>query len=71
MGGLFALPGSHVLPLQNHTYPSDGIVNMAYFGIQHMAEEKFEENMVHLNMDPGDTVIESISQPVSQPVASS
>jgi len=59
VGGLFALPGSHVRPLLNHTYPSDGQVNRAYFGIQSMAEEVHEdaENMVHLDMDPGDTVI--------------
>lgn len=40
-GGLFILPGSHVLPLQNHSYPTDGVVNKGYFGIQHMAEEKY------------------------------
>ena len=57
VGGLFALPGSHVMPLQKHDYPKDGLVNAAYFGIQHMAEEKYEENMVHLEMEPGDTVI--------------
>ena len=41
IGGLFVLPGSHVMPLQKHGYPSDGVVNQAYFGIQHMGEEKF------------------------------
>lgn len=57
VGGLFCLPGSHILPLQDHGYPSDGIVNKAYFGIQHYAEEIHENKMVHLTMDPGDTVI--------------
>ena len=41
IGGLFVLPGSHLLPLQNHTYPTDGVVNKGYFGIQHMGEEKY------------------------------
>ena len=57
VGGLFVLPGSHKLPLQKHDYPQDGVVNRAYFGIQHMAEEKYEEHMIHLEMEPGDTVI--------------
>lgn len=41
IGGLFVLPGSHTTPLQLHEYPRDGVVNKAYFGIQHMAEERY------------------------------
>lgn len=57
VGGLFCLPGTHIQPLQHHSYPTDGTVNRAYHGIQSMAEEQHEAGMVHLEMEPGDTAI--------------
>jgi len=54
-GCLFVQPGSHKGELFYHRYPSDGIVNRAYHGIQHLTEEDGKK-MVHLEMEPGDTV---------------
>jgi phytanoyl-CoA hydroxylase len=54
-GCLFVQPGTHKGVLLKHEYPNDGIVNKAYHGIQNMTE-KDSEKMLHLEMEPGDTV---------------
>jgi len=54
-GCLFVQPRTHLGPLYKHEYPTDGIVNKAYHGIQGKKEEDTFE-MHHLEMEPGDTV---------------
>lgn len=55
-GCLFIQPGTHKGPLYFHTYPSDGIVNQAYHGIQHLSSEKHGEAMMPVVMEAGDTL---------------
>uniref|UniRef100_A0A1I7U7Y0 phytanoyl-CoA dioxygenase n=1 Tax=Caenorhabditis tropicalis TaxID=1561998 RepID=A0A1I7U7Y0_9PELO len=53
-GCLVVVPGSHLGPLLEHGYPEwDGNVNSAYHGIKDYSPDL---NMVHLEMDTGDTV---------------
>ena len=56
-GCLSVWPGSHRLEeLKEHGYPNwgdEGGVNKAYWGIKEMPKEM---KLVHLEMDPGDTV---------------
>jgi phytanoyl-CoA hydroxylase len=52
-GCLYVYPGSHILPLQPHTYPTDGIVNQAYLGI-HSIPAEFQS--VNVEMETGDTI---------------
>ncbi|EGT37593.1 hypothetical protein CAEBREN_32163 [Caenorhabditis brenneri] len=53
-GCLVVVPGSHLGPLLEHGYPDwDGNVNTAYHGIKTYSPDL---NMVHLEMDTGDTV---------------
>jgi phytanoyl-CoA hydroxylase len=55
-GCLYVLPGSHKRGvLYEHTYPKDKLVNKGYLGIQHLTKED-EEQFVHLDMEPGDTI---------------
>jgi len=54
-GCLCVKPGSHTGPLFKHEYPTDGIVNKAYHGIQGMTEED-SKKLTNLIMEPGDTV---------------
>jgi len=54
-GCLCVDPGTHKGKLFRHEYPSDGIVNKAYHGIQGMTEED-TKSLAHLVMEPGDTV---------------
>lgn len=54
-GCLFVVPGTHVGELLKHGYPNDGVVNKAYHGI-HGLTEKDTETMVHVEMEPGDTL---------------
>jgi phytanoyl-CoA hydroxylase len=54
-GCLCVDPGTHTGKLFKHSYPNDGVVNKAYHGIQGMTEaDTF--SLVHLEMEPGDTV---------------
>eukprot|EP00696_Hemimastix_kukwesjijk_P003652 gnl/Hemi2/14467_TR4909_c0_g1_i1.p1 gnl/Hemi2/14467_TR4909_c0_g1~~gnl/Hemi2/14467_TR4909_c0_g1_i1.p1 ORF type:complete len:348 (-),score=84.17 gnl/Hemi2/14467_TR4909_c0_g1_i1:192-1235(-) len=56
-GCLCVEPGTHRRDLlYKHEYPSDGIVNKAYHGIQGMSSEASAMNMLHVDMDPGDTI---------------
>jgi len=55
-GCLFVQPGTHKGPLLLHEYPNDGVVNKAYHGIQNMSSEKHGDQMLHLEMEPGDCV---------------
>jgi phytanoyl-CoA hydroxylase len=54
-GCLFVVPGSHMGQLLKHEYPSDGIVNKAYHGIQNTSEAD-TKSMVNIVMESGDTV---------------
>jgi len=54
-GCLCVEPGSHTGPLYKHEYPSDGVVNKAYHGIQGMSEAD-SKRLTNLIMEPGDTV---------------
>lgn len=55
-GCLYVQPGSHKQgELYKHTYPNDGIVNKAYHGI-HTLTEKDSEEMLHVEMEIGDTL---------------
>jgi len=54
-GCLCVDPKTHQGKLFKHEYPSDGIVNKAYHGIQGNVESD-SENLVHLEMNIGDTV---------------
>jgi len=54
-GCLCVDPGTHKGSLFKHEYPKDGIVNKAYHGIQGLTEDD-TKTLVHLEMDPGDTV---------------
>lgn len=55
-GCLFVQPGSHKRgQLLKHTYPNDGVVNKAYHGI-HNLTEKDTASMLHVEMEPGDTL---------------
>jgi len=56
-GCLFVQPGTHKTQLYKHEYPSDGIVNKAYHGIQNMSSEAHGEMMTLLEMEPGDCVL--------------
>jgi len=55
-GCLFVSPGTHKGELLRHEYPSDGIVNKAYHGIQNLSSEADGEKMLHVEMEPGDTI---------------
>ncbi|CAI9716039.1 Hypothetical predicted protein [Octopus vulgaris] len=53
-GCLVVIPGSHKRPLQPHGYPNwENGVNKMYHGILNY---KIEDNKIHLDMEPGDTV---------------
>jgi phytanoyl-CoA hydroxylase len=54
-GCLFVKPGTHKGELIKHTYPNDGVVNKAYHGIHNMTE-KDGDAMLHVEMEPGDTL---------------
>ena len=54
-GCLYVYPGSHKQPLLAHGYPNDGIVNVAYHGIQQLPKD-FTQVPVNVEMKPGDTV---------------
>jgi phytanoyl-CoA hydroxylase len=55
-GCLYVKPGSHKQEeLYKHTYPNDGVVNKAYHGI-HTLTEADGEKMLHVVMEPGDTL---------------
>jgi len=55
-GCLCVDPGTHTGKLFTHAYPSDGVVNKAYHGIQGMSSEADTKNLLHLEMESGDTV---------------